>query len=319
MLRSETTRRARSAVALARTLGRSLARLAELDELSGLARERAAGLWKLARNGMARSRTPPLAGVVGPHRRVEWLTMELADLKQVKSALGGTLNDVVLAVVSGALRRFLAGRGHDCGRLDLRAAVPVNVRNGEGSTTGNRVSAWIVELPTAQPDPWRRLQAVRKTTTELKDSHQAESASALVDAADWTSPSVLGVFLQLVNRARPYDVVVTNVPGPPVPLYLLDAKMVSAYPHLPLFEGQGLGIALLSYDGRLSWGLTGEWDLMPDLADFGACLTEALAELEKIARAVARAYETREQRAAPPFPSEAARPSEAGATSGRSG
>jgi len=293
MLRSETLRRARSTVELGRKLGRALG---HADRLPGVVRTQGAALWKLARTGLGRTNGLPFTGEVGPHRRIEWRTMVLADLKRIRHGLGGTLNDVVLALVAGAMRRYLASRACNPARLAVRAAVPVNVRTDGDAGSGNRVSAWLVDLPIADPDPWRRLYAIRKITHSLKSSHQAESASALAEAADWTSPSVLGMFLQLVNRTRPYDVVVTNVPGPQVPLYLLDAPMVAAYPHLPLFEGQGLGIALLSYDGKLAWGLTGEWDLVPDLDAFAASLVTSLEELSQLAAAVGRATSERTTR-----------------------
>jgi len=121
-------------------------------------------------------------------------------------------------------------------------------------TAGNRVSVWLADLPVGERDPWRRLTAVRKITEELRDSHQAEGTQALAEVAEWTGANLLGLALRLLNSTQPYNLIVTNVPGPPMPLYLLDARMETLYPHLPLFEGQGLGIALVSYAARWRGG-----------------------------------------------------------------
>jgi hypothetical protein len=182
------------------------------------------------------------------------------------------------------MRRYLEPRGVDVETTPFRVAVPVNVRAAGGdSPAGNAVSAWLTDLPIAEHDPWRRLAAVKTVTTKLKDDHQAEGAQALTEAAEWIGANFLGLALRVLNRARPYNLIVTNVPGPPVALYLLDARVAALHPHLPLFENQGLGIALLSYAGTLSWGLIADWELVSELDELRDALALSFAELRELA------------------------------------
>jgi WS/DGAT/MGAT family acyltransferase len=211
--------------------------------------------------------------------------MDLAEVKAVKHALGGTVNDVVLAVVSGALRRFLVRRRVDVDGLELRAMVPVSVRaEHERGGLGNRVAGWLTPLPVGEGDARRRLACVREQTKHLKDSKQAMATETLASVTDWTSSTVLSVAIQLALRVRPFNLVVTNVPGPQVPLYLLGARMQEVYPQVPLFTNQGLGIALFSYDGTLFWGFNADWDLVPDLADLVDDVRASFAELHRASR-----------------------------------
>ena len=228
----------------------------------------------------------PLNVEVGPHRRFDWTEMRVADLKAVKHVLGGTLNDVVLATVSGALRRFFVQRGLDPDELDIRAMVPVSVRTrDERGMLGNRVSQITAPLPVNLPDAVSRLHAVRATTTGLKESRQALGGEVLTAIGEWTVPNLLVQAVRLAARTRPYNLVVTNVPGPQIPLYLLGATMRTAYPVVPLFEGLALVIGLFSYNGGLFWGLNGDWEQLPDLHDFVVFLEESFAELQDAARA----------------------------------
>lgn len=280
LLREEALRRAKS------VLGAVAAVRGESARASSL-RSTAASMWSLAKTGMRRPSRLPFNGRIGPHRRVEWIETSLDDVKRIKTLLGGTLNDVVLGVVAGAMRRLLRDLGADAESTTLRVAVPVSVRAAaQRGAGGNRVSVWLADLPLGERDPWRRLSAVRKITAELRDSHQAESTQALAAAAEWTGANLLGLALRVLNGTQPYNMIVTNVPGPPMPLYLLDARMDTLFPHVPLFEGQGLGIALLSYAGTLSWGLIGDWDLMAKLDVLRDAIARSFAELDKVARAV---------------------------------
>jgi diacylglycerol O-acyltransferase len=282
LLREEARRRARTVFGAL-----TGSRRAERERsLASSVRGAAANAWSLAKTGFRRPSSMPFNGTIGPHRRTEWLDVSLDEVKLVRSRLGGTLNDVVLAAVAGAMHRFLGGVGGEWSNRALRAAVPVSVRGADQrGAAGNRVSVWLADLPIHERDPWRRLTAVRTITAELRQSHQAESAQALAEFAEWTGANLLGLALRVLNGKQPYNLIVTNVPGPPMPLYLLDARMETIYPHVPLFEGQGLGIALLSYAGRLAWGLTGDWDLMPKLDELRDALARSLAELGKLARA----------------------------------
>jgi diacylglycerol O-acyltransferase / wax synthase len=239
----------------------------------------------------------PLNQPIGPHRRFDWLTMELSEIKAAKNRLGGTVNDVVLATVAGAVRRFLERRHVNVELLDFRVMAPVSVRGEqERGAMGNRVSGWMVPLPLAESDPQRRLDKIRATTERLKQSKQAMGAEVLTRVGEWTPSTLLSLGARLATRALPFNLVVTNVPGPQVPLYMLGAKMLDNFGFIPLTDYLCLGVVLFSYAGKLCWGFTGEWDLLPDLHDFVSDVEAAFAEL---AAAPAR-IEIREQRRRPP-------------------
>jgi len=223
----------------------------------------------------------PFNQPIGPHRRFDWLTIPLAAFKDVKNRLGGTVNDVVLATVAGALRRFFAARRINPDVLDIRANVPVSLRSAaERGTFGNRIAIWMTPLPVAEHDPLVRLAAVRATTARLKASRQTMGAEALAAVSEWTSSTILAVAVQLATRARPFNLVVTNVPGPQIPLYLLGAELRDCFPMVNLLANQGLGIALFSYAGALCWGFVADWDLVPDLHDLVDAVEESFAELQ---------------------------------------
>lgn len=219
---------------------------------------------------------------IGPHRRVDWLAMELPRVKATARALGGTVNDVVLATTAGGVRRFLRHHRHeDVDRLDFRVMAPVSTRAAaERGRLGNRVSAWIVRLPVDESDPRRRFERVRETTAELKRRHAERVAETLAHAAEWTGPRLLELGARLVRAGvSPFQMVVTNVPGPPIPLYLLEAPLLAAHPMVPLLGTLGLNVALFSYRDVLSWGFTADWDLMPDLHDFALSIEASFAQL----------------------------------------
>ena len=233
--------------------------------------------------GMFSASESPFNQPIGPHRRFEWTAIELADVKRVKNALGGTVNDVVLATVAGAVRSFLSGRGlspEEIAELDFRAMVPVSIRaSSEQGTLGNRIASWAVRLPIAQTNPRRRLEAVRAVTADLKQSRQAMGAEVLARVSEWTAPTLLSLAMRLAARARPFNLIVTNVPGPQLPLYMIGSRILAAYPIGPLFLDQALNIALVSYDGRLYWGLNGDWDVLPDLRDLVTAIRASFDEL----------------------------------------
>jgi WS/DGAT/MGAT family acyltransferase len=245
-------------------------------------------MWRAAR-GMLRSslRTvsdTPLNKPIGPHRRFDWLAMDLADVKNVRKRLGGSLNDVVLTTVAGAVQRFLEGRRVHVDFLDFRVMAPVSVRSAEEKgTLGNRVSAWIIDLPLAERDPKKRLQKISETTARLKETKQALGAEMLSRVAEWTPSTLLSLASSMMTRALPFNLVVTNVPGPQVPLYLLGARMLDNYGQVPLTDYLGLGIVLFSYAGKLCWGFNADWDLVPDLRDFVAAVEDAFRELQRLA------------------------------------
>jgi len=240
-----------------------------LDGASAL-RERVRALADTARSTTALPDATPINQRIGPHRRFDWLSMDLAAIKAVKGRLGGTVNDVLLATVAGAMRRFLERRGVRTEGLDFRVMAPVNVRSAsERTAPGNRVSAWMVPLPIAEPDPVKQVEAVRAATRALKDSHQALGADTLMQLLDHVPAPLLAFAVpQVAHRLLAANLVVTNVPGSREPLYLLGAKMLDTYGFIPLSDYLCLNIVLFSYVDALHWGFVGEWDLVPDLHDF---------------------------------------------------
>lgn len=233
---------------------------------------------------MHRTSPTPLNVDIGPHRRFDWLRYDLAGAKEVKSRLGGTVNDVVLANVSGALRRFLKHRGEDVDTLDFRVMVPVNVRTrDEAGSMGNRVSTTAVQLPLDEADPRGRLERVVERTQRIKSSKQVAGMEAIEEISDW---GLSGLFLQLARFSaltRPFNLVVTNIPGPQIQAYMLGSPLQEVYPLVPLYKNQALGIALFSYNGGLFWGLNADWDAVPDLHDFADHLAVDFEALRKAA------------------------------------
>jgi len=241
--------------------------------------ERLAAVWSTLRAGLRGAANTPLNQPTGAYRRFDWLSLDLADVKAVKAQLGGTVNDVVLATVAGAVRRFLQRRRVSVRGLDFRVAAPVNMRAPGDRTLGNRASVWLTALPIDERDPRRRLAKVCELTTTLKQSKQALGAEVLMQVADWTGPALATLGARFASRVSPYNLLVTNVPGPQFPLYLLGARLLEAYPLVPLFENQALGIALFSYAGRLCWGFNADWNLVPDLHAFVEDVEASFTEL----------------------------------------
>ncbi len=227
----------------------------------------------------------PLNAQIGTHRRFRWLTMDLGEVKAVKNALGGTLNDVVLATVTGMLRRFFRHRGIAVAGLDIKALVPVSVRpDAARGQMGNQIATMVAPLPLKLKTARARLAAVHKTTQGLKESKQAIGAERLAAVADWTVPNILVQAVRIQTRARAYNLVVTNVPGPQIPLYMDGARMTTTYPLVPLLgRNQCLGIALMSYNGKLFWGLNGDFEGMSDLDMVAKFLQAAFEELQEAA------------------------------------
>ncbi len=220
---------------------------------------------------------------IGPHRRFDWTRFDLGVVREIKQKLGGTLNDVVLACVAGAAREYLRALQVDTDDLEFRALVPVSTRRQqEHGKLGNRVSMLVAPLPVSEPDPRKRLARISETMRELKGSGQIEGASALEGISDWTATGLLTRLSRLGATRRSFNLVVTNVPGPPVPIYLTDARLLESYPLVPLFENQALGVALFSYDGGLFWGFDADWDAVPDLHDFVLAIEREFEILRKL-------------------------------------
>ena len=223
----------------------------------------------------------PLNASIGEARRFGMVPMRLDDFKAVRRQHGGTINDVVLAVVAGALREWMMMRGESVSsRTAVRALVPVGVRP-EGPTSGNHIAAFLVDLPVGEPQPIVRLHRVSYEMEQLKATGQMVGAQALVGIAGFTPPSLHAAAARTVNdwSRRMFNLVVTNVPGPQFPLYAGGALMLGAYPVVPLAKGQAVSIGLTSYDGGMYFGLNADRDAMNDVDVLAECLENALAEL----------------------------------------
>jgi diacylglycerol O-acyltransferase / wax synthase len=277
LLRDEVGRRTRAALGVGRAVRRALADPAGSVAEVGAAAE---SLWRLVRTGFSPAPDVCFNRPIGPHRQLAWREFDLAIVKGVARRLGGTVNDAVLTMVSGALAAALRRRGDPVPVDGLRAVVPVSMRTPEElDAPGNRVSLWLVPLPLASRSVRRRLSLIHATTERLKRDGQATGGAVVAQAANWAGGAVVEQAARLIGSARLYNLIVTNVPGPGIPLYLAGSRMRAVYPHLPLFERQGIGIALLSYAGRLHVGITADWNLGPFLADLAERLEPSFLEL----------------------------------------
>jgi diacylglycerol O-acyltransferase len=239
-----------------------------------------AGLASMAAAGVGGAPASPLNTRIGPHRRFAWVESDLGRFKAIKGALGGTVNDVVLTVVTGALRDHMLRRGRDPSGVELKAMVPVSIRaDEERGALGNRVAAMYAPLPVGIADPIERFRTVHEALGDLKSSGQAVGAERLTQLAGFAVPTVLNQAARLQSRQRFFNLTVTNVPGPQFPLYMMGRQLQAFYPKVPLVLNTALGIAIISYDGKLFFGLLGDYDAMDDLDDFAADLRAAIAEL----------------------------------------
>ena len=255
------------------------------DVVSGVERAMATLVWA----GAGRP-VHPLNAVIGEQRRFATACTTLADHRAVRADLGGTVNDVVLAVVTGALRHWMMTRGEPLtAGASVRALVPVSVRgrrgtvpaDGGGPAAGNSISAYFVELPVGEDDPLRRFAQVSTAMAAHKAGGQAVGATALIRLAGLAPPTLhsLGVRLASQFSSQVYNVLVTNVPGPPRPLYAMGARMLDMYPVVPLAGGQAVSIGITSYDGGMHYGLNADRDAMSDVDVLAGALTDALDEL----------------------------------------
>ncbi|MFZ1154273.1 MAG: wax ester/triacylglycerol synthase family O-acyltransferase, partial [Solirubrobacteraceae bacterium] len=226
----------------------------------------------------------PLNVDISAHRRYTWIDADLAQFKAIKNALGGTLNDVVLAAVSLTLGRHMRAQGYDTEGLVLKAMVPVSIRaDVERGALGNRVTAMWAPLPVGVVDPIECLAQVHMDMDDLKDSGQAVGAEVLTNLAGFAPPTILSQAARLQARQRFFNLVVTNVPGPQFPLYLLGRRLKALYPVVPLARRQALGIAVMSYDGHLGFGLIADYDALPEIELVARELERSIAALAKAA------------------------------------
>jgi diacylglycerol O-acyltransferase len=254
----------------------------------GQARSVARGL--TAMTGLVkRSGVTSLNGPLGPHRRYGWASTTVNDIKAIRRELGGTFNDVVLAAITNGFRELLLERGESVDRV-VRTLVPVSVRprNDKGMAVGdgtlqNKVSAMFAELPVSIADAPGRLRAVSRQMEGLKDSHQAVAGEALTSMTGFAPPMLLALGMRLSTRMAQHQVntVTTNVPGPQVPLYMGGRRMIRAFPYVPLGAQMRIGIAIFSYNGEVSFGVTGDYDTTEDLDVLCRGIEEGIRRMRK--------------------------------------
>jgi diacylglycerol O-acyltransferase len=275
---AETVRRPRSLVDNVRV------GIADVEHTAGRAFGALSGVTAAALRTVIRpAPSLPLNGPIGAQRRFATADTSLEVYRRVRAAHGGTVNDVVLATVAGALRTWLLTRGEPVRpSTSVRALVPVSVRRPEETgALGNRVSSYVVDLPVGEPNPVVRLQRVSYAMQAHKDSGQAVAAEALVGLAGFAPPTLhaLGARVASGMSRRIFNLVISNVPGPQIPLYAGGARLSAAYPVVPLAHGQAVSIGVTSYDGGLYYGVNADRDAMPDVAVLAQCLVDALDEL----------------------------------------
>jgi diacylglycerol O-acyltransferase / wax synthase len=262
---------------------------------------------------------------IGPHRRFAWVRGELEEFKRVKDELGGTVNDVVLAAVTGALGRYLRARAFDTSDLELRAMVPVSVRaEEEHGALGNRVATMMAPLPVWCEDPVERLHLITAAMGDLKESGQAVGAQIITQLTDFAPPTITAQAARMQSRQRFFNLVVTNVPGPQMPLYLLGREMEAVFPMVPLAENQAVNVGIMSYNGQINFGLIGDYDALADLDSLALDLEASIEELSKAApkpkkRRAAAKKAAKPQRAAAKSSAKGARDGKAAPARSKSG
>lgn len=227
----------------------------------------------------------PLNGRVGPARRVDWLAVELEAIRRIREALGGTLNDVVMATVAGAARGYLTSRGLSPDGLDFRALIPIDAGGGPSAALGNHISALVARLPVGEPDPARRLAETRRLMAVAREQDQRHAFEVTHWLAEQTHSRLAGTLIQATMRLRMHNLMITNLPGPQLPLYVLEAPLLEVYPAAQLYPRQGLSVAVLSYHERLAWGFAANPELIEDYNGFVDHVRLAFRDLLKAAEA----------------------------------
>ena len=252
-----------------------------------------------------------LNGPSGPHRRWEWTQASLGEVKQIRTAFGGTVNDVVLAVITRGFRDLLDGRGELAAGQVVRSLVPVSVRTkAERGTLNNRVSAVLVNLPVGEADPARRLSSIRAQMDDLKNSRQAVGAQALTELAGFAAPTLLALGSRLAFRfPQPLmQTATTNVPGPRFPLYLLGRRMVEIHPYVPIASNIRTAVGILSYLDQLNFGINADFDAVPDIGVLSSGIRRGVDELLEHATPATAPVPLDGRKAAKPRPGRAAAP-----------
>ena len=252
----------------------------------GKLRDAAEGVGEIIWAGLNPAPETPLNVEIGPHRRYAVVRHQLADYKVVKNAFGGTVNDVLLTVVSGALARWLKSRGIRTEGLEMRALVPVSVRtDAQRNTLGNQLTVMRGPLPVYIHDPVSRLAFVRRAMDGLMESKQAVGAATLTAVNELAPPTILAEASRLNFSTRLFNLLVTNIPGPQIPLYVLGRQLEDLFPLAFLPKNHALAVAIMSYNGALDYGLLGDYDALPDIGVIADGIDASLAELLEAARA----------------------------------
>ncbi|MFK7896823.1 MAG: wax ester/triacylglycerol synthase family O-acyltransferase [Myxococcota bacterium] len=251
------------------------------EDLKDEVETRVNAVGRLLGMGMSPDDTP-LNGRVGPHRRFEWISCHMEDLKAMRKGLDCSINDIVLTIVTGAVREFLLAKGEDVKAVGFKVSTPVSVRKeSDKGKLGNNVSSWIIPLPIEEADPRKQLKAIHDLTEELKETNQAIGVQMMNQIQEWTPSTLLSLGAQA--GAGPINSIVTNVPGPQMPLYFHGARLRALYPAVPLMQGMGMGIALTSYAGTMGIGFNTDPDIIPDLGLFIARFQLSMEKLGEVA------------------------------------
>ena len=246
----------------------------------------------LVRDELSAAPRTSLGEPIGGTRRLAAVEVPLEDVKRIKRELGGTVNDVVLAASAGGLRRLFAAREEEVEHV--RAMVPVNLRAaGDSLSLGNKVSSLFVDLAVAEPDPLLRYRKIAAAARELKSGNAAAGTDTVIKVAGLTPPAIQSIVARLMFTPRLFNLTITNVPASPIPLYALGTRLRRIVPLVPIFSGHAIGVAVVSYDGRVSFGLNGDRDTVPDLEVMRTGIEESLAELRQLAAARAAVPATR--------------------------
>ena len=257
--------------------------ISDVRSIAGKVGRALSGVLSVGKTAMKAAPSTPLNADIGEQRRFGMLATDLDDFKRVRKAHGGTINDVVLAVVAGGIREWMLTRGESVtGSSSIRVMVPVSVRtNDEQGALGNRVSSYFVDLPIGEPSPVMRLHQISYAMAAHKESSAAVGADALINMTGFAPPNLhaMGARLASSFTRRLFNTVVTNVPGPQFPLYSAGAEMLSIYPVVPLAKGQALSIGLTSYNGGVYFGLNADRDAMPDVDVLAQCIGGSLEAL----------------------------------------
>jgi WS/DGAT/MGAT family acyltransferase len=220
----------------------------------------------------------------GRHRRIAVVRVPLSEVKEIRRDIGGTVNDVVLAGVAGGLRRLFLHRGEATEDLHLRILCPVSIRaDDQHGSLGNKVSAMFVNLPVDDRPAVDRLQSISAQTADLKERRQAVGAEMLLGMTEYLAPTLMSLAARVVHRQPFFNLIVTNVPGPQQPLYMMGARLLEAFPIVPLTRNLSIVVGILSYDGTMHFGLWGDRDAASDIEVLASGIEDAFAELLKIA------------------------------------